>query len=88
MTKVIYDAEIFAEGDCYVGLCREFDVASVGDDPADASDSLHEAVETFLEGCEYLGTLDEVLEETGFEKVDGTWKLRERVTVSKVAIVH
>ncbi len=87
MTKVIYNAEIFAEGDCYVGLCRELDVSSFGDTSEEAKDSLHEAVEAFLEGCGYLGTLDEVLEESGFEKIDGTWKLRERITESKVAIL-
>ena len=68
MIKVIYRAEIFPEGGCYVGLCRELDVSSFGDNPEDASDSLREAVVLFLEGCEELGTLDEVLEESGFQK--------------------
>ena len=67
MTKVIYKAEIFPEGDCFVGLCRELDVSSFGDSPEDARESLQEAVEAFLEGCEILGTLTEVLEESGLE---------------------
>ena len=67
MTKVIYKAELFPEGDCFVGLCRELDVSSFGDSPEDARESLQEAVETFLEGCEILGTLTEVLEESGLE---------------------
>ena len=67
MTKVIYKAEIFPEGDCFVGLCRELDVSSFGDSPEDAKSSLQEAVEAFLEGCETLGTLVEVLEESGLE---------------------
>lgn len=74
MTKVIYRAEIFPEGDCYVGLCRELDVSSFGDSPKEAGDSLQEAVELFLEGCEELGTLDEVLEESGFQNADDEWK--------------
>ena len=74
MTKVAYRAEIFSEGDCYVGLCRELDVSSFGDDPKDASGSLWEAVELFLEGCEGLGSLDEVLEESGFQKTGDEWK--------------
>ena len=36
MTKVIYKAEIFPEGDCFVCLCRELDVSSFGDSPEDA----------------------------------------------------
>ncbi|MCY4651804.1 MAG: type II toxin-antitoxin system HicB family antitoxin [Dehalococcoidia bacterium] len=88
MTKIIYKAEIFPEGDCYVGLCRELDVSSFGDSPEEAGDSLQEAVELFLEGCEELGTLDEVLEESGFQKINGTWELGERITQDKVATVQ
>ena len=88
MTKVIYRAEIFPEGDCYVGLCRELDVSSFGDSPEDAGNSLQEAVELFLEGCEDMGTLDDVLEESGFYKVNGEWKLRKRISENKVATVH
>ena len=61
MTKVMYRAEIFSEDDCFVGYCRELDVSSFGDTPEDAMTSLQEAVELFLEGCEYLGTLDDIL---------------------------
>ena len=87
MTKVIYKAEIFPEGDCFVGLCRELDVSSFGYSPEDARESLQEAVEAFLEGCEILGTLVEVLEESGFYLNDAKWQLRERITVSEVATV-
>ena len=87
MTKVIYRAEIFPEGNCYVGLCRELDVSSFGDGPKDAANSLQEAVELFLEGCEELGTLDEVLEESGFQRVGLEWKLRKRISENKVATI-
>ena len=59
MTKLIYKAEIFAEGDRFVGMCRELDLSSFGDTPDDARASLQETVEAFLEECEYLGTLDD-----------------------------
>ena len=68
MTKVMYKAEIFAEGDCFVGYCRELDVSSFGDTPEGAKASLQEAVELFLEGCEYLRTLDDVLVESGMSR--------------------
>lgn len=87
MIKVMYRAEIFPEGDCYVGLCRELDVSSFGDSPEDAVNSLQEAVELFLKGCEELETLDEVLEESGFQKVGLEWKLRERISENKVATI-
>ena len=87
MTSVIFTAEIFPEGDVYVGLCRELDVSSFGDSPDEAKASLQEAVETFLEGCGLLGTLRDVLEESGFEKTGGAWRLRKRMTVREVATV-
>ena len=46
-----------------------------------------EAIEAFLEGCEYLGTLDDVLIESGFAKSDDTWKLRERITEDRIAVL-
>ena len=73
MTKVMYKAEVFSEDDCFVGYCRELDVSSFGDTPEDAKASLQEAVEAFIEGCEYLGTLDEVLAESGFDKFGDTY---------------
>lgn len=88
MKKVMYRAEIFAEGDCFVGYCRELDVSSFGDTPEDAKASLQEAVEAFIEGCELLGTLDDILSESGFDKFGDTWKLRERVTEDRIAIVR
>ncbi len=87
MIKVKYRAEIFAEDGCFVGYCRELDVSSFGDTVDDARRSLQEAVELFLEGCEELGTLDDILAETGFDKVGDTWKLRERVTEDRIAVV-
>lgn len=87
MKSVIFTAEIFPEGNVYVGLCRELDVSSFGDSPDEARASLQEAVGTFLEGCELLGTLTDVLEESGFEMTDGAWRLHRRVTVREVATV-
>jgi len=87
MTSVVFTGEIFPEGERYVGLCRELDVSSFGDSPEDAKESLQEAVATFLEGCDLLGTLTDVLEESGFEMTDGAWRLRERTMVREVATV-
>ena len=85
MTKLIYRAEVYREGSQYVGLCLELNVSSFGDTPAEAEESLQEAVEAFAEGCELLGTLAEVLEESGFAKEGDSWRLRERRSEEKVA---
>ena len=64
MTKINYRAEFIREGDLYVARCPDLDVSSFGDTLDEARDSLQEAVEAFLEGCEMLGTLDEILAES------------------------
>lgn len=79
--KVVYRAEIFKEGDQYVGLSPDLNVSSFGDTPQEATDSLQEAVEAFLEGCELLGTWGEVLAEPGFLNDGDAWRLSERITL-------
>lgn len=49
MTKVQYTAIVEKEGDGYVALCPELDVASQGTSIKEATDNLKEAVELFLE---------------------------------------
>lgn len=66
LKKIIYRAEFFREGDIYVGLCPELNVSSFGDNIEDAKNSLQEAIEAFIETCEEMGTLEEILEEAGF----------------------
>ena len=85
MTKVIYRAEFFEEDGAYVGLSPELNVSSFGETRQEAATSLQEAAELFLEGCESLSTLDEVLEESGFEKEGDIWRLRARISEDKVA---
>ena len=43
-----FTAVIYREGDGYVALCPELDVASQGDNVEEASANLREAVELFL----------------------------------------
>ena len=85
MTTISYRTEIFREGDVYVARCPDLDVSSFGDTVDEARDSLQEAVEALLEGCEKLGTMDAVLAESGYSKVNGTWGL-ERPTAEKAAL--
>ena len=59
-------AEIFKESEQYVAICPELNISSFGDTPAEATRSLQEAVSLFLEECQQMGTLRQVLEEAGF----------------------
>ena len=53
------------EEDVWVALCPELDVASQGETVGEAADMLDEAVRLFLETCDEMGTIGEVLAESG-----------------------
>lgn len=89
MKKVIFNSEIFKEEDIYVALCPELNVSSFGNTIDEAKASLKEAVEAFIEECEAMGTLDEILEEAGFYKKlepSEVWVPREPLSEEKIAI--
>ena len=67
--SVLFRMEMFREGDRYVSLCPELNVSSFGDTEAEAEAAIKEAVRLFVEQCDEMGTLAEVLEEAGFERV-------------------
>ena len=87
MVRLEYRSEAFEDGGQYVAVCPELDVSSFDATPDSAEASLEEAVAAFLEGCDILGTLTEVLEESGFINTDGTWRLRARISSERVGIL-
>lgn len=78
--------EVFKEGASYVALAPELNVSSFGDTIPEAKESIKEAVEAFLEECHEMGTLDEVLEESGFLKGMDAWKARKPVVEEELAL--
>ena len=84
--RIVVRAEIFREGDLYVGVCPDLDVSSFGETIEEARHSLREALEAFLEECEAMGTLAEVLEEAGFVREDGTWLARQPVAAELIPV--
>jgi len=86
--KISIRIEIFMEGDVYVALSPELNVSSVGETIEDAKKSVREAIEAFIEECETMGTLEEVLEESGFIKVDDSWELRKPASEESLAFVQ
>lgn len=56
-----------------MALCPELNVSSFGETIEEAKHSLQEAIEAFIEECEAMGTLEEVMSETGFVEEHHTW---------------
>lgn len=86
MQTVVFRAEIFKEDDLYVALCPELNVSSFGENIDEARRSLQEAVEAFLEECEQMGTLQEVLEESGFILKNREWISRQPVAEERLVV--
>jgi predicted RNase H-like HicB family nuclease len=69
--------EIFKEGDVYVALSPELNISSFGETIEEAKVSVGEAIEAFIEECERMGTLEAVLEESGFSRSKDIWQYRK-----------
>lgn len=78
--------EVFKEGDVYVALASHLNVSSFGDSIDDARESLKEAILAFLEECAEIGSLDQVLEESGFSRSEGSWQPRKPVLEESLAL--
>ena len=84
--KINVKIEIFKEGNVYVALARELNVSSFGETIEEAKKSINEAIETFIEECEEMKTLEEVLEEAGFLKIGETWEPRKPEVEQHLAV--
>ena len=78
--------EIFKEGDVYVALSPELDLSSFGDTIEEAKASFKEAFEAFIEECREIGTLEDVLEESGFAKSGDSWESRKPLIEESLAL--
>jgi predicted RNase H-like HicB family nuclease len=84
--KISVKIEIFKEGDVYVAFSPDLNVSSFGDTIEEAKTSIKEAIEAFVEECERMGTLEGVLEESGFLKINDTWRSRKPVAEEELAV--
>jgi hypothetical protein len=54
-------------------FCPELVMTGFGDTPEEAKDALRREISAYLEDCEEMGVLDEVLIEAGFYDNDEVW---------------
>jgi predicted RNase H-like HicB family nuclease len=71
--KIKYSVMVFKEGDSYVAYTPQLDLSSCGDTPTKARRMLGEAVDLFLEEVENMGTLEDILQESGFGREKDMW---------------
>ena len=66
--EIQFTTRVFKEGRTYVAHARELDVSSCGASKEEALKNVKEAVRLFLEEAEKMGSLKQILEETGCSK--------------------
>lgn len=74
---------VWQEGKQYVAHAMPLDVMSSGPSPAAARRAVDEAVQVFLQTAIDLGTLEDVLEESGYEWKEGRWICPAFVSIEK-----
>jgi predicted RNase H-like HicB family nuclease len=65
--RIIVSEHIWKEGEMYTSFCPELDVASCGHTVDEAKKNLREALEIYVEETSKMGTLNDLLEEAGYD---------------------
>jgi predicted RNase H-like HicB family nuclease len=73
LDKIVYQIEESLEGGNCLAYCPELVITGFGDTPEGARDSLRSEIAAYLEDCEELGILDDVLIDAGFYDNDEVW---------------
>ena len=86
MHNLSFTVHLFREGDMYVAHVPELDVSSCGETQEKARTNIQDAVRGFLEAADGKGTLDEILEEAGYERRGSEWKGPEFVGLDRLTM--
>lgn len=73
MDRIIYSIEESVVDGSSQAYCPELIITAFGDTSDEAKESLRREIGSYLEDCEELGVLDEVLIEAGFYDNDEVW---------------
>ncbi len=83
-----FDGIIFKEGETFVAYSPKLDVSSCGDTVDKARHNLKTAVRLFLEEAEKMGTLEDILQEAGYEKTDLKGWMTPRLVATELMSVE
>jgi predicted RNase H-like HicB family nuclease len=82
-----YTVHIWKEGNQFVAHAMPLDVMSSGRSPDEARKALDEAVHLFLVTAADVGTLEEILQEAGYEFRQGNWVSPSWVAIERHSAV-
>jgi len=84
MQDFSFTVHIFKEGDTYVAYVPSLDVSSCGVTDEEARQNIRDAVRGFLAASADQGTLEEILQEAGYELDGRAWRAPEFVSVDQL----
>ena len=71
--RIVYQVEESRSGKTYQAYCPELIMLGFGDTPEEAKEALQLEVSSYLEDCDRLGILEEVLIDAGFYDDGDRW---------------
>jgi predicted RNase H-like HicB family nuclease len=83
--NVEYIMYIWREGQDYIAHALPLDVMSSGRTREEASQALKEAVSLFLATAAEHGTLQDILEESGYGLIHGNWQSPDWLAIEKLS---
>ena len=86
MQDFSFVAHLFKEGETYVAYVPALDLSSCGATDEEARKNIRDAVRGFLASSTALGTLDEILQEAGYQHEDEGWRAPEFVSVDQLTM--
>jgi len=83
MHDISYTVHTFKEGATYVAYVPELDVSTCGGTNDEARKNIRDAVQAFLEESARMGTLPDILEESGYSRRGDSWQAPEFVSLDR-----
>lgn len=87
MQQIEFDGIVFQEGETFIAYSPKLDVSSCGNTIDEARKNLKIAVRLFLEEAEKMGTLEDILQESGYEKTDfSSWRAPRLIATELMSV--
>jgi len=85
MINIEFDIIVFKERETFVAYTPELDVSSCGKTVDEAKKNIKTAVRLFLEEAEKMGTLEDILIESGYQKDESNNWIAPKIVATEVS---
>lgn len=87
MVQIEFDGIVFKEGQTFVAYSPKLDISSCGNSVDEARQNLKTAIRLFIEESEKMGTLEDILMESGYERTNSNhWVTPQLVLTEHISL--